>query len=144
MTDVLTQKQERFVTEYISNGFNGYQAALYAGYAPTSAVVASSKLPNHPIIKKRIARAYNKISEELETELSITLADKMKVLARIIYDIIPLDGSEPKRDYYKDALKAMSELSKMQGHYMPDKRVQVTVDGTKERLIEAQKIYEEF
>ena len=142
--DELTHKQYSFVTNYVKNGFNAYQAALSAGYSKQFANSQSAVLLKREGIKERIERAITRIDDKLEKELAITLADKCKVLAKIIYDIVPQDGSEPKRDYYKDALKAISELSNMQGHYAPDKRVSVTVDATQEKLNEAKKVYEDY
>ncbi len=140
----LTDKQQKFVANYISNGWNARQAARDAGYSETtSQVTAPEMVTKHPLIRERIQRAHETISSALEHELGITMAHKMRLLSKIIYDIVPLEGEIDKRNL-PQALKAMNELSKMQGHYMPDRRVQVNVDVTKERLLEAAKAYDDF
>lgn len=40
----LTAKQEAFARNYVANGFNGFQAAVKAGYAEDSARVEASRL----------------------------------------------------------------------------------------------------
>lgn len=140
----LTPKQQSFVINYIKNGFNGYQAMVDAGYSHTVARVKVTSMLDNPNIKQRLAKAYQKVEARHELMLCMSIQDKAKILTQIIYDIVPQDGSEPKRDYYKDALKAINELNKMQGDYAPDKRLNVTVDATKERLLEARRQYEEF
>ena len=140
----LNNKQQLFVNNYVSNGYNAAQAARDAGYAENTALVkAPLMVTKHPLIRERIARAHETISTELEIELGVTMADKMRVLSRIIYEIVPVDG-EIDKPHLPQALKAMVELSKMQGHYAPDRRLSVTVDATKERMLEAQRVYEEY
>jgi hypothetical protein len=140
----LTDKQQKFVSNYVSNGFNASQAARDAGYSDKAASSKTTHMvTKHPMIRDRIARAYETISTELEIELGVTMADKMRVLSRIIYEIVPIDGAIDK-PHLPQALKAMVELSKMQGHYAPDRRLSVTVDATKERMLEAQRVYEEY
>lgn len=140
----LTDMQYKFVTAYCSNGFNARQAALTAGYSDHYSRIKSHTLLEHKHIKPHIDKIKTRITVDIEDKLMISLADKCKVLAQIIYDILPQDGSEPKRDHYAKAMQAIDILNKMQGHYMPDKRLNVTVDATKERLIEAKRIYKEF
>lgn len=140
----LTQKQSNFVIEYIKNGFNAYQAALSVGYAKNSAIVQSSALVRHPIIAKRIAKAYEVAEKKAINKLAMPIAERSRILSQIIYDIIPKDGSEPKRQYYKDALKAIDMLTKMSGDYAPERRLSMTVDATQKRLNESKKIYEDY
>lgn len=140
----LTQMQYNFTQNYISNGFNAYRAAIDAGYSESFALVKAGSLVDKPEIKTRIERAYARIEDRLELELSITIADKAKALASIVYDILPQDGSEPKRKLYNEAMKAIDMLNKMQGHYMPDKKLSVTVDATKEKLKEVKRLYDEY
>jgi terminase small subunit-like protein len=144
LLDKLTERQHNFTLNYIKNGFNAYQAAMDAGYSPLFSRTRASTMINHPIILDQVTKAHQKMQVERMNELSITLADKAKMLMRIIEDIIPSDGSEPKRQYYKDALKAINELNKMAGHHAPDRKLSINVDTTKERMIEARKQYEEY
>lgn len=133
----LTDKQYTFVTSYIRNGFNSYKAAKAAGYSEGYALVKACKLIDQPAIRERIDKALDKV-------LAIEIKEKADVLLKIIYDIVPQDGSEPKRKHYPDAIRAISELNKMQGDYAPDKRLSITVDATQKRLNDARKQYEEY
>lgn len=141
--EVLTEMQQNFVLNYINNGFNVKQAALTAGYSESYSHVHSYKLLAHPIIQKKIEKACRIVEASQNRVLQITIHDKAKKLLRIIDDILPDDG-EPKREYYKDAISAMKELNKMQGDYAPDKRLNLTVDATRERLEEARKQYKDY
>lgn len=52
----LTAKQRLFIDAYMTNGFNGGQAALKAGYAPDSAYVEASRLLRNANIQSEIKR----------------------------------------------------------------------------------------
>ena len=139
----LTQKQRSFVLNYISNGLNARQAALTAGYSDNVALIKGSKMTNHPLIRNEIEKAYNTIDRQ-RAELMLAVDERVRILSAIIYDIVPKDGSEPKREYYKDALKAIAELNKMSGDYAPDKRLSVTVDATKNKIRDVKRLYKEY
>lgn len=143
-TKPLSQMQYNFVTNYIKNGSNATQAALKAGYARSVATCKTKYMINQPEVKQRILSAYDKLNAKQDNGIFMTLEQRCKVLNQIIFDIVPQDGSEPKRKHYNEALKAIAELNKMAGDYAPDKRLSVTVDATKERLDEARKRYEEY
>ncbi len=137
----LTTQQEEFVINYIKNGYNAYNAALTAGYSKTFADTGAYKLVHHPIIQKRLTKALKRA----DNKLNMTFEWKMKKLKRIIDQYIPDDiNVELKESQVKIGLQAMGELNKMQGDYAPDKRLSVTVDATKEKIIEAKKAYDEF
>ncbi len=140
---ILTNQQQAFTDHYIKNGFNGTQAAIAAGYAKDSAAGYASSLIQHPLIKPRIDKARDALDAEFEKKLGITLKDKVKLLKRMLDDII-LEGEVIDKRNVTPALAIMDMLNKMQGHYMPDRSLKVTVDATKERLIAARKKYEEF
>jgi hypothetical protein len=141
----LTEMQHKFVLEYVRNGFNISKAARDAGYSASFSKVHSHKLISNPLIKERIEKAYRIVEATQDRLLCMSLQDKAKVLSQIIYDIVPQDGvSEPKRQYYKDAIKAIQELNLMAGDYAPEKQGGITIDATKDKLLEAKRIYEEY
>jgi phage terminase small subunit len=144
MKKPLTPMQYVFCSEYIKNGFNAYKAALTAGYSESYANCKAGELIKHPNIQERLVKAYEKMETKQLDKLAISFTDKANILLSIINDIIPKDGSEPKRQYYKDAIKAMSELNKMQGDYAPDKRMNMTINATLDKLQEARKAYDEY
>lgn len=145
MDKPLTQKQYDFVLNYVKNGFNAYQASLAAGYSKHFAQVKSALLVEKPIIKERIEKAYNNIEGMRERQLTLSFADKAEILDRIIRAVVPADKSMPvDKKYMNEAIKALAELNKMGGDYAPDKRLSITVDATKERLIEARRQYEDY
>ena len=136
------ERQKRFVQEYITNGHNAYRAALDAGYTKNTAIACSAKMPTNPTVKPLLDKAMAVADRVLELDLGITIKTKGQWLLQLIEDV--LDPNDPKRDYYKDAIKAIQELNKMQGHHMPTRSVSVTLDATKEKLLEVQRQYKEF
>lgn len=75
----------------------------------------------------------------------MSIKDRAEILDRIIHEVIPKDKSQPiKHEYMKDALKAIQELNKMSGAYMPDRKININIDDTKNKLIEAKRIYEDY
>jgi hypothetical protein len=57
--DELTDKQRAFISAYITNGFNGGQAAITAGYAAGSAYVEASRLLRNAKIKTEIEALFD-------------------------------------------------------------------------------------
>lgn len=53
---MLNERQTRFCDEYLANGGNAYQAALAAGYADKTAIMASKWLAKNP---KKPNKKYN-------------------------------------------------------------------------------------
>lgn len=141
----LNPQQKAFAEAYVTNGCNAYQAALDAGYSESTAIVSSGEMTRHPVIKETIDRALAQLNEEVAERLGITVIHKAELLSRMMYDIMPKDPSQPPlRAHYKDLIKAMTELNKMQGHYMPDRKVSLTLKATQESLAEAKRVYEDY
>lgn len=139
----LTERQEKFIENYIKNGANAMQAAIAAGYTRGVAQARSTAFLEHPIIKTRIDNAYARLDRQRSKDICLALEERVRLLSKIIYDVIPNEG-EPVRKHYPDAIRAIQELNKLAGDYAPDRRLSVTVDATKDKLIEAQRVYEEY
>jgi phage terminase small subunit len=137
----LTPKQYTFCTAYIKNGFNAYQAALTAGYSKSYATCKSGFLVEHPLIKDRIMDAY----QRADNKLIVSWEWKIKKLQLIIDAICPDDPDHPiKLGHARTAIQAISELNKMSGDYAPDRRLNMTVNATLDKLTDARKQYDEF
>lgn len=135
----MDDQQAQFAINYIKNGRNAYKAALDAGYSPKHAKANSYTIVNQPAVKQALRKALVKA----ERKLSATYEYKIKKLMRVINTYIPDEG-ELNNNEVKTAISAITELNKMHGDYAPDKRLSLTVDATKDRVIEATKVYEEF
>ena len=139
----LTQKQYDFVLNYIKNGFNGYQAAIDAGYTHSSAKVQASQMLSNPQVKQRIDKAYKEAETKIIHQLGITYTWKMKRLKHVVEQYLPLD-KDLKASDVKIGLQALSEMNKMMGDYAPDKRLNLTVDATESKMKEVRKIYDDY
>lgn len=95
MSKKLTDKQERFCIEYMTD-FNATQAAIRAGYSEKTAQMISSENLSKPIIQEYIQELKAKASEKLD----ITHTDLLKELKNWAYsditETISLTPSEVK------------------------------------------------
>lgn len=141
----LSERERIMLEEYVMNGRKPKPAALEAGYSENTAHVASYNIIKRPAMQKVINELEQRIDQELAEKLFITVADKAEILSRILYDVVPRDPNQPVlRQYYREAMKALQELNKMQGHYAPDRSVKLTVDATKQSISEVKKVYEDY
>jgi len=70
----LTDKQERFVSEYLID-LNATQAAIRAGYSKKTAQQQGSENLSKPVISEAIAKAKNEAAKRNET--TVDMIDKM-------------------------------------------------------------------
>ena len=80
MTTLIKDDHHSFVNHYTSNGNNGTQAALSAGYAKASAANTASRLLKRPDIQAEIARLRENVGDA-------TQMDAQKWLRAVIADI---------------------------------------------------------
>lgn len=136
----LTEKQIKFCIALAENGGNAYQAAIKSGYSENYARIKAHKLARKPSIKERLAVAY----QQAENDFDISFEWKIKKLKRII-DLVSDDLAQVVTPAQaRAAIQAIAELNKMEGHLAPNKRLNLTVDVTKARLLEAKRQYEEY
>lgn len=137
--------QKKFVQEYLANGGDIKNAALSAGYSENTARVTSYKFLDNPKIKEMILLAQGNIEASSIKEAIAPYTWKAGILKRLVNAVISDDETQPiNLEYGKIAIAAIAELNKMSGEYAPQKRLQLTVDVTKDRIIEAKKEYQEF
>jgi phage terminase small subunit len=113
---VLSEKQKRFVSEYLID-LNATQAAIRAGYSAKTARSVGSENLTKPDIAAAIAEAQAKAAEKAEW----TAADRLASLKEIF-------DREAQGDA-RVAIAAIAEANKMQGSYAPEKREHTGKDG---------------
>lgn len=64
----LTDQQEKFCTEYYSNGFNTFNAMRSAGYTGKRVAEMAYKLRNKPQVKKRLEELADQQAKRYEAE----------------------------------------------------------------------------
>ena len=136
----LTTMQFAFCTEYVRNGGNAHQAALTAGYSPSFSRFKAPELINKPHIAARMETALRRV----EHKLDVSFEWRINKLKRLVNAIIPEDDGKIIVAQGKVAIQALAEINKMYGDYAPDKRINMTVNATLDKLTEARKAYEEF
>jgi len=82
--------------------------------------------------------------KRVESKLDVSFEWRINKLKRLVNDIIPDDDSAIKIAHGKVAIQALAEINKMYGDYAPEKRMNMTVNATLDKLTEARKAYEEF
>jgi len=143
MSKAITDRQESMIVNYIENGGNAYQAALKAKFSKAYATVDSYRVLPQPKIQNSIAHAKKQKHDDFMLKLGVTLEWRMNKLKRIVNEIVP-DKGETKHKYVHNAIKAMSEITRLFGDYAPDKRVSITVNSSIERLESIKRQYKEY
>ena len=82
MVDKLTPKQRAFVRAYKTNGGNGTQAAIEAGYSENTARIISSQ----NLTKINVKEAIEEHEAKLQEKYNYTVDDMMRELNELIQD----------------------------------------------------------
>ena len=124
ISEKLTQKQQRFVDEYIISG-NATQAAIKAGYSKRSAQQTGAENLLKPVIKAEIDRR----NAEIKSAKTADMQEVMEYLASVmrgeqtesvatakgIYDNVPVSA--------KDRIKAAELIGKRHGAWTDKKEI---------------------
>lgn len=131
----LTDRQRRFVAEYLKNGGNGTEAAIAAGYAPKSAAVQASRMLNDDKVLAYKRACARRIYYNLGlTEEQIAL-DLREIYSRCMTATPHLSWDSEEHAWVEDgswqfdargAIKALEMLLRMSGRLEP-KRLQVEI-----------------
>jgi phage terminase small subunit len=93
---VLTPQQHRFVTEYVQD-WNGTQAAIRAGYSPSSAADVASRLLRHPEVEQLIADCRAEMRKRVEKTVALAAERTLQTMADLAYfdpaDMVHEDGT---------------------------------------------------
>lgn len=123
ITQKLTQKQQRFVDEYIILG-NATQAAIKAGYSKKTAAVTATENLRKPNIKAAI----EKRNEEIKSEKTADMTEVMEYLTSVMRGEQTESVATAKGVYEdvevsaKDRIKAAELIGKRHGAWT-DKKV---------------------
>ena len=124
ISEKLTQKQQRFVDEYIISG-NATQAAIKAGYSKRSAQQTGAENLLKPVIKSELDRR----NAEIKSAKTADMQEAMEYLASVmrgeqtesvatakgIYDNVPVSA--------KDRIKAAELIGKRHGAWTDKKEI---------------------
>ena len=124
ISEKLTQKQQRFVDEYIISG-NSTQAAIKAGYSKKTAKQMGTENLAKPIIKAELDRR----NAEIKSAKTADMQEVMEYLASVmrgeqtesvatakgIYDNVPVSA--------KDRIKAAELIGKRHGAWTDKKEI---------------------
>jgi phage terminase small subunit len=106
--DYITPRQQAFIAHYLSNGGNGTQAAIAAGYARSSASVTASELLAKAKIKKRL-------TAEKAVEAERLGLDADWITSRLM-------NMAEQGETHAVRVRALELLGKVVGVYAPDKK----------------------
>ncbi|MCD7130564.1 terminase small subunit [Limosilactobacillus agrestis] len=129
ITQKLTQKQQRFVDEYIISG-NATQAAIKAGYSKKTAKQMGTENLAKPIVKTAI----EKRNAEIQSEKTADMTEVMEYLSSVmrgeqtesvatakgVYDDVPVSA--------KDRIKAAELIGKRHGAWTDKKEISGNLD----------------
>ena len=109
----LNMRERKFVLEYAKSG-SGKDAAIMAGYAPSSAKSQASKL----LKKQKIKKYLDVLMQEMETPAIATASEVLEYLSDVMrglttdQEFSPLGEKEEVRAPTKDRIKAAIQLLK--------------------------------
>jgi len=107
----ITPKQQRFVTEYLTD-LNATQAAIRAGYSPKTAQQQGSRLLTNAVVKQAIAAQHSRQLKVVEVRIEDVLRDVMAIAHTDLQTLTEQSGI-PAR--WSDKLKALELLMKHLG-----------------------------
>lgn len=111
----LTDRERRFVEEYLSNGYEGTKAAIAAGYSVKTASVMASKLLKKNKIEQRIGVREKALETEYTIGRKAVLEQLLRCLTRDVADYIDPATGELYADLRKiprharDAIDGITE-----------------------------------
>ena len=129
ITKKLTQKQQRFVDEYIISG-NATQAAIKAGYSKRSAYSTGQENLKKPVIKAELERRNNEIKSAKTMDMQEVM-ERLAAMARgeTMEETVTNKGeiveTAPKNS---DKLRAMELIGKRHGAWTDRKEVSGNLD----------------
>lgn len=118
----LTEKKRRFMQEIVKDPGNPTQAAILAGYKPTSAKYIASRLMKDPMVQTALAAHFLDHEERLTTLLSQSLVRLGKIVAES-NDAKFLRAFDKVMAYTKIATKilgVMPQVPKGKGANLPE------------------------
>lgn len=85
----LTDKQQRFVQEYLKD-LNGTQAAIRAGYSAKTAQEQASRLLSNAMVAKAVSEAKKERAEEVGIDAAYVLRQAVKLHERCMQEVAPI------------------------------------------------------
>lgn len=111
-----------FAAEYVTNGFNGTQAAIVAGYAPHTAEKTAVRLVRNERVQELVTELLEPITNRYEITAERTLAHVAQMAYGDIGDVADWDGEKltlkPKSEMTPEARRMVKKL-KMRAKYHP-------------------------
>lgn len=124
---LLNMRQQKFVDEYIRNGGNGTQAAIFAGYSEHSARQQASDTLSKSYIKEAIEQR----KRDLNAASNVGLDWRISILQRAAQAGLETYATEggPRYQAISASVSAINELNKMTGAHAPTKTADTDADG---------------
>ncbi|MGL5529063.1 MAG: terminase small subunit [Plesiomonas shigelloides] len=127
--NLLNDRQRKFVDEYIRNGSNGTQAAIFAGYSENSAASIACENLNKPYIKEALEQR----RKDLAAESAASYEWKVKILQRAaeagLETYVAGENASPRYQSISATVSAVAELNKMAGAHAPEKVAMTDANG---------------
>ena len=118
ISEKLTQKQQRFVDEYIISG-NATQAAIKAGYSKRSAQQTGAENLLKPVIKAELDRR----NAEIKSAKTADMQEVMEYLASVMRGEQTESVATAKGISAKDRIKAAELIGKRHGAWTDKKEI---------------------
>jgi phage terminase small subunit len=118
----LTIKQTKFCQNFILPPHNATQAAISAGYSPHIAKTIGHRLKTN----SKVQGYLKSLQTNLENQMTVSYEWKLNKLKQIVEAFIE-SKENLSSSKVNSVIQAISEMNKMQGHYSPEKHVNVNI-----------------
>ena len=118
----LTIKQTKFCQNFILPPHNATQAAISAGYSPHIAKTIGHRLKT----SSKVQGYLKSLQTNLENQMTVSYEWKLNKLKQIVEAFIE-SKENLSSSKVNSVIQAISEMNKMQGHYSPEKHVNVNI-----------------
>ena len=114
----MSDRKKQFALNILS-GMSKRQAAIEAGYSPTSGS-ASERLMKDPAVKSILTKANNSYTKVVQEKIHDTFSRNVSMLTEIAEENMQADA--------RVSVAAIAELNKMFGNYSAEKHINVNVN----------------
>jgi phage terminase small subunit len=122
----LSEKQLKFVAEYLRNGGNGAAAAVEAGYGHVGARVTASRLLRNPAVAARLAAGQERQNGRVEG----IVGEEVITPERVLTEVTRIAYSDPGQALNEDGTpKKISEIPEATRRAISKIKVRVSDDG---------------
>lgn len=141
----VTVNHRLFVERYIASGnaANAYLSVFPNCKDPSAAAMQALRYPG---VKALLSQLQQRLNEKAYVTLEWKVIKLKEITEKALTSNQYIDDNGVMHDSYdpQTAIRALAELNKMQGHYAPEKHVNVNIEGSIDKIRQTLIDYEKY